>query len=212
MVGINKISYSAGYLLGYLIPNRINSLTKELYRLFYTGIKSHGFKEFGTSSKITPPVRLFVGLPNIKIGRNTVLGKFIQLTAWQNHSSQQLNSSIIIGDDCSIGDFSHITAIDKIIIGDNVLTGKNVLITDNAHGKSSMFELDQSPLERSLYSKGPVIIEDNVWIGEKASILPGVHIGKGSIIGANSVVTKSFEPYSLIAGNPARLIKKMLHD
>lgn len=60
-----------------------------------------------------------------------------------------------------------------------------------------------------MYSKGDVSIGKNVWIGEKATILPGVTIGEGSIIGANSVVTKNIPPYSIACGIPAKVIKKL---
>ena len=63
------------------------------------------------------------------------------------------------------------------------------------------------PSLRPLFSKGEVVIEDNVWVGEGVVILPGVSIGQNSVIGANSVVTKSFPKNSVIGGNPARLIK-----
>lgn len=56
-------------------------------------------------------------------------------------------------------------------------------------------------------TKGPIILEDDVWIGEKALILSGVKIGKGAIVGAGAVVTKDVEPYSIVAGNPAKIIK-----
>lgn len=85
--------------------------------------------------------------------------------------------------------------------------GNDILITDNSHGLSDIKQMDVAPNYCPLYSKGPVIIEDNVWIGEKTSILPGVHIGQGSIIGANSVVTKDVPAYSVVAGNPAKIIK-----
>ena len=64
-----------------------------------------------------------------------------------------------------------------------------------------------STQDRKLSAK-PVIIHDDVWIGEMVSILPGVEIGKGSIIGANSVVTKYIPDYSIAAGNPAKVIKQ----
>lgn len=89
------------------------------------------------------------------------------------------------------------------------MTGPNILITDNAHGASILELLDLPPQVRPLYSKGPVIIEDNVWIGEKTSIMPGVHIGKGSIIAANSVVTHDIPPYCIAAGVPAKVIKRL---
>ena len=60
---------------------------------------------------------------------------------------------------------------------------------------------------RAMYSKGPIVIEDNVWIGEMVCILPNVKIGKGSIIGANAVVTKDIPAHALAGGNPAKVIK-----
>ena len=57
------------------------------------------------------------------------------------------------------------------------------------------------------WSKGPIIIEDDVWIGMNAIILSGVHIGQGAVISAGAVVTKDVEPYSIVGGNPAKLIK-----
>ena len=63
------------------------------------------------------------------------------------------------------------------------------------------------PRSRTIYSKGPVIIGENVWIGENVCILPGVTIGKGTVIGAGAVVTKDIPPFSVAGGNPARIIK-----
>mgnify|MGYP003303828594 FL=1 len=114
-----------------------------------------------------------------------------------------------MGDNCSIGEDSHITAINSIRLGNNVLLGKKILITDNAHGTSSAELLEIAPNYRPLSSKGPVVIDDNVWIGEKVSIMPGVHIGKGVIVAANSVVTKNIPPYCVVAGIPAKVIKVM---
>ena len=55
----------------------------------------------------------------------------------------------------------------------------------------------------------PIVIEDNVWIGKRAAILKGVHIGKGSIIGLGAIVTKDVPPYCIVAGNPARIVKTL---
>ena len=67
---------------------------------------------------------------------------------------------------------------------------------------------DKSKLIRNQGSDiKPVIIEDNVWIAARSIILPGVEIGKGSVIGAGSVVTRSIPPFSVVVGNPAKLIK-----
>ena len=61
---------------------------------------------------------------------------------------------------------------------------------------------------RFVTSKGPVIIGNNVWIGDKATVLPNVTIGDGAVIAANAVVTKDVPPYSIVAGNPAKVIKQ----
>ena len=60
--------------------------------------------------------------------------------------------------------------------------------------------------------KGDIVIGNDVWIGRESTVMPGVHLGDGCIVAAQSVVTKSFEPYSVIGGNPARLIKMRFDD
>jgi acetyltransferase-like isoleucine patch superfamily enzyme len=66
-----------------------------------------------------------------------------------------------------------------------------------------------APNYRELFSKGAVYIGKNVWIGDKASIMPGVTIGEGCIVGANTVVTKDVPPYSVVVGSPAKIVKTL---
>ena len=89
-----------------------------------------------------------------------------------------------------------------------MLTGKWVTITDNSHGETDKDTLGMRPQKRTITSKGPVVIGNNVWIGDKATILPGVTIGDGAVIAANAVVTKDVPPYSVVGGNPAKVIKR----
>lgn len=162
----------------------------------------------GGGSFVRPYPDLLVGTKFITIGNNTLIGKHVQLTAWSSHNGENYDVSITIGSNCQIGSYNHITSANSITIGDGVLTGKFVTITDNSHGNPGDFsDCDISPIKRSVFSKGPVVIEDNVWIGDKATILPNVRLGRCSIVGANSVVTKDVPPYSIVAGNPARVIK-----
>ena len=100
------------------------------------------------------------------------------------------------------------SGINKITIGNGVLVGSNCFITDNFHGYSDRKDVDIIVADREITSKGPVVIGDNVWIGRNSCIMPNVTIGKGAIIGANSVVTHDVPPYSVVAGAPARIIKK----
>ena len=149
------------------------------------------------------------GTEHISIGNNVSILDSTILTAIDNYFGKKYNPEIIIEDNVIINPFNHITCINKIHIGTGTLTGKYVTITDNSHGTSSYNEVLSAPLHRPLYSKGPVIIGKNVWIGDKSTILPGVTIGDGAVIGANSVITKDVPTFSIVAGNPAKIIKKL---
>lgn len=153
----------------------------------------------------------------MSIGKDCCFGDWIFLTAWDRYSTivngeeqtQHFLPNITIGNHCNFGAFNHITCINKIVIGNGVLTGKWVTITDNSHGTTDMECLQIRPANRPLFSKGPVIIGDNVWIGDKATILPGVTIGEGAVVAANAVVTKDVPAYCVVAGNPAKIIKSL---
>ncbi|MFE4714641.1 DapH/DapD/GlmU-related protein [Paenibacillus sp. NPDC056722] len=118
---------------------------------------------------------------------------------------------LILGENCKLGDNVHIVASEKVVIGDNCLMASKIFISDTSHGDYSKAELDSGPDtppdERPLYTK-PVSIGNNVWIGENVCILLGVTIGNGCIIGANSVVNKDIPSNCIVAGSPARVIKK----
>ena len=115
------------------------------------------------------------------------------------------------GDRVQINDYVHICAMESVEIGNDVLMASHVYISDNSHGfykdgiKGS--NPDVPPIERE-YSTSPVVVEDNVWVGEGVMILPGVRIGKGAIIGAHSVVNRDIPDQCIAAGSPARIIKR----
>ena len=118
---------------------------------------------------------------------------------------------LFFGENFQMNDYAHITAMQSVKIGNNVLLASKIYISDCSHGTYSGNENDSHPdsipHDRPLSSK-PVVIEDNVWLGEFVSVLPGVTIGKGSIVGANSVVSKNLPPYVIAVGTPAKPIKK----
>ena len=145
----------------------------------------------------------------IRIGKNNKFGAGTMISAWKNPQHRPL---IQIGDNCNLGRYNHITCCNRVTIGSGVLTGMFVLISDNAHGETHCRHVEAlmtPPEMRKLISQGEVIIEDNVWVGDKVAILPGVKIGKGAIIGANAVVTKDVPAYAVAVGNPARVIRTM---
>lgn len=207
--------------MGIFYHLRVVTIISVLKDLFRSGYLSSRVKSIGCGSYVRKNVRV-LGAKYISIGNHSVIGENTILTAWdkyypsnngilnigrQEAEIQLFTPTIKIGDGVNIGPMSHITAIDCIIIGNGVLTGPQVLITDNSHGLFEEDQLQIRPADRPLYSKGPVVIEENVWIGQGSMILSGLTIGKGSIVAANSVVTKSVPPFSLVAGNPAKVIK-----
>jgi acetyltransferase-like isoleucine patch superfamily enzyme len=207
---IKSLIFFLGKLYSYIFPQYIQNKLKATKQLFFSGYKSRIFQTFGKNVSLGRNTT-YIGEKYISIGDNTSIGDNGRLTAYGYYekTKQHFTPLLTIGNNCNIGEQSHITAINCIMIGNNVLTGPRVLITDNAHGDSLFKLLDTAPTERFLYSKGKVVIEDNVWIAEGAMIMPGVRIGKGSIIAANSVVTKDIPPYSVAAGTPAKIIKTM---
>lgn len=143
----------------------------------------------------------------IHIGESTNFSSDVWLTAWS--AEDGFGKPLLrIGCNCAFGAYNHITCANKVLIGDNCLTGKFVTITDNSHGETDYSCLCMPPGKRPITSKGSVIIGNNVWIGDKATILPGVTIGDGAVIAANAVVTKDVPSYSVAAGNPAHIIRK----
>ena len=95
-----------------------------------------------------------------------------------------------------------ITARDSVTIGNDVLIGPNVVINSGNHNYKNKVQ----PISQQGHSKAPIIIEDDVWIGANCIILKGVHIGKGAVVGAGCVVTKDVAPYSVVIGNPLKII------
>ena len=181
---------------------------RSIQSLIYSGYISRRFKFFG-KSVIKYPFKKLLGPEYISIGNNVTIHDSIVLTAWDNYLGKKFKPEIIFGDNTSIGGECHISSINKIIIGKNVLLGRKITLVDNSHGKLTLEDLELNPTARDLVSSGPIIIKNNVWIGDKATILSGVTIGENSIIGANAVVTKNIPSNSVVVGVPGKVIKKI---
>ncbi len=175
-----------------------------LYTLWLTT----AFKKIGNNVFIAYPLSLHGG-KYVTIGDNFGCDQRLRLDAYDEFLGDTFHPEITIGNNVSIQKDCHIGAINKIVIGNNVLLASKVYISDHSHGEVNIEAIKLPPSQRKLYSKGPVIIEDNVWLGEGVVVLPNVTIGKNSIIGANAVVTKSIPANSVAAGNPARIIKEI---
>lgn len=170
--------------------------------------KNSGFGDWGYGDTCQ-----LVGLDKVEIGNGSWFGKqtelIVDVAGVVDKKSSHERLGLIVGNNFSSTSRCRITCAHKITIGNHVLLAPEVFITDHNHGMtpSSIDDYASQPL-----LVGSVVIEDNVWIGQRACILPGVTIGKFSIIGANSVVTKDIPPYSLAVGAPARVIKEWDKD
>lgn len=143
-------------------------------------------------------------------GRNVSIFKNCWIEAVTLHNGTNYSPRIRIGDRVNLSNGVHIACIDRIDIGCDVLIGSNVHISDHNHGSYSgalQSTPDQAPAKRALHSSGVVVIEDNVWIGDNVNIMGPVTVGRGAIIGSNSVVRGNVAANTIVAGIPARAIK-----
>lgn len=118
-----------------------------------------------------------------------------------------ITSTMEIGDRSGVGINAMITG--KVVIGKDVMMGPECIIYTRNHA----FDRTDIPMiEQGFSEEKPVVIGDDVWIGGRVTILPGVHIGNGVIIGAGAVVTKDVPDYAIVGGNPAKVIKYRNQD
>ena len=140
------------------------------------------------------------GWPKIVNKGKLVIGQYVRI--WSNIQQAKIlvgiNGELIIGENSRVNG-AHISCSHHISIGNNVRISPYVLILDSDfHDIEDHFSSGKSE---------PIIIEDNVWIASKATILKGVRIGQGAVIAAGAVVVKNVDPNTVVGGVPARFIK-----
>lgn len=176
--------------------------------VIYTEIACKKFKSVGRNPVIKRTIDVYGG-ENITIGDDFHCFKGLRIEAYSEHNGETFSPTIKIGNNVSFNPYCHIGAIDEIVIEDNVLFASRVFVTDHFHGTITSDQLDKAPNKRILFSKGPVRIKRNAWIGEGVAIMPGVTIGENAIVGANSVVTKDVPDNTVVGGIPAKVIKML---
>lgn len=208
MKAIKEIIGAAAHLVHCAVSMRTLYRLRLPMSVFYSNWVACEFKQCGKNCQFGG-FSFLKGADHIRLGDRLYIGKDIVWEVYDRFGDQTFSPSLTFGSDCSFGDGGHITCINNVTIGNGVRMGRKVFITDNSHGSSERSQLDMPAHQRPMASKGPVVIEDYAWIGEMTCIMPGVTIGRGSIIAANSVVTKDIPPYSVAAGVPAKVIKQL---
>lgn len=198
-VGELKFKISNSWLWRHFSATRriVNSIP---YRRYFPNYEHIRLKE---------PLDLRGDADCVSIGDGTFIGHHTIIETWKKYS-QDGNPRLIVGKNACIGEYNHITCINYIQIGENLLTGRWVTISDNNHGDNSLEQMHQAPVLRPVTSKGPVIIGNNVWLGEKVTVVSGATIGDGAVIAANSVVTKDIPAYCVAGGCPAKVLKTVV--
>ena len=169
------------------------------------------FKFLGEASNVSGKF-IVLNPKYISIGKNFSSLYNLRIEAWDYYDGERFHPEVIIGDNVGLNTDCHIGCINQIIIGNNVLIASRVYISDHSHGNTTKESIRLPPVKRPLVSKGPVVVEDNVWIGEGVCILPGVRIGRNSIIGANAVVTKDVPSNSVVGRIPAKVLMCLDND
>jgi acetyltransferase-like isoleucine patch superfamily enzyme len=178
---LRKINLLAYYLFKYPVYKMMLGSMGTSARLVNTKIDGYG--------------RIFIGS---KVYINT--GGWLACTPLTGDNNARLN----IGDGCYVGRFCHIYATSKIEIGKKVLMADKVYISDNLH---SYENIEMPVIDQPIKQTEAVIIGDGAWLGENVCII-GASVGKNSVIGSNSVVTKSIPDHCVAIGSPAVIIKR----
>ncbi len=176
------------------------SYIRRIPGLLYYLLNFFNFNKLNFRSIVFFSVRV-QGKKYISIGRNSVVQRGGWLLALKINDRVPM---LEIGDNCAIGDYCHITSVRKVKLEDDVLLANNVYISDNLHG----YENIKIPIKnQEVIYKKEVIIGSGSWIGENVCII-GASVGRNSVIGCNSVVTKDIDDYCIAVGSPARVIKR----
>jgi acetyltransferase-like isoleucine patch superfamily enzyme len=166
---------------------------------------AHRFHRFGAGSMIAFPPTVIFGEGRIAIGERTSIGPLASLSAGMPvHAERRGDPIITIGDRCTLGKGIGIVGHERIELGDDIWTGHYVYITDQNHG----YEDVSMPIGTQVWNDAPVSIGSGSWLGHGCVILPGVTMGEHVAVAAGAVVTSDVPSFSVVAGVPARVIRR----
>jgi acetyltransferase-like isoleucine patch superfamily enzyme len=187
---------------------KLSSLAVVLYGVLvraqskcFSLLVSGAFARFGSKSVISIPVRI-LGQERISIGNNVFVGQgsWLQVVPGSDGSSP----AILLGNGVSIAGMCVISAVTRVSLEDHVLLARNVYISDHFHRYR---DIGVPVMHQGVDKVQPVLIREGAWLGQNVVVCPGVTIGKGAVVGANSVVTTSIPDYCVAVGAPAKVIR-----
>ena len=165
-------------------------------------------RKFGSLIYYTLAKHLPRSTSGLKIGQKSVRRFCGKLMLAHCGKKVNIEHNALFSEKVSLGDYSGIGVNAKIygtcVIGDRVMMGEDCTIITRNHKHDAV---DIPMMQQGFETEKPVYIGNDVWIGDRVIILPGVHIGDGCVIGAGAVVTRDIPPYSVAAGVPAKVIK-----
>ena len=167
-------------------------------------------RRFGASGTI-PSGSIVRGGDRVQFGTGFYASGPIWIEAVTEYAGAEHTPRITLGNNVRTSPRLHISAIVDVTVGDWCLFGENVFIADHQHGATTgelQSPPDTPPALRPLAGGRPVLIDERCHLGNNVVVLPGAHIGAGSIIGANAVVAGTIPENSIAAGAPARVIKR----
>lgn len=172
----------------------------------YTKLLSPAFHSVGQKTTIIPSLR-FSNLSGITIGNHVTIHQNCWIQVLRRDGDDG-TPKLIIKDNVGIGMNSTISVARKVVIEEFVFTARNVYISDHGH---EYRDIGKPIAQQGIADIREVVIGACTWIGQNVVVLPGVRIGKHCVIGANSVVNRDVPDFSIVAGVPARVIRKYDH-
>lgn len=174
-----------------------NNLHARLFALVF----ARRFRRYGRHTRLVLPLGI-EGIGNISLGDDVYVGYRTTLAAVPLTGSP--TCALEIGAGTSLGSFNHVYATRRVVVGANVLTANGVYISDNLHG----YEDVTRPIkQQGVRQVADTLIGDGTWLGHNACVF-GARIGRNCVVGANSVVTRDVPDYCVVAGAPARIIRR----
>jgi acetyltransferase-like isoleucine patch superfamily enzyme len=153
----------------------------------------------GSHSRLSMPIQL-VGAERITIGPHVYFGPGCWLL------THEPGGRLSIGEGTSIAGQCVLSAAVSVEIGRKVLFARNVYIADHRHGFGDPHE---AILDQPIEDLRPVVVQDGAWLAQNVVLLPGVTVGRGAVVGANSVIREDVPPRAVVAGSPGRVVRML---